>query len=768
MTNAISRGNPHTWLDAGGARMVLAIGLLLMAVFATANGGELAGSQWKGRKVAVFGDSISDPNIRNWKHWWAHLADMTGIDPHVYAKNGWQWGGVPRQIDMMEAEGLKPDAILIFMGTNDFNLDVPLGEWWSVVDEKVNRDGKEVVCRKRIHDLTADTVRGRINIALKRLKHGYPDCQVVLLTPIHRGYFTCGRTNVQPDEAYANNLGHWIDDYVRCVKEAGPIWSVPVIDLHGESGLYPSDPSFGKCFNRADTDLLHPNTEGHRRLAALIAAKLSALPVLRENETVPVVSRPPLGPEVCPRPRKMTVRDGWFHLDGRGAVTVACPDAHATDWVSRHLKAWFGKCPSVVSAAGGADLDAEAYELEVGADGIRISAATLAGVRYAMSTLRQVAMPARSTLRTDHWIAPFSSVKDAPALAWRGLHLCWFPETKPAEIERLVRLAAYMKFNYAIIESWGTFRSEKFPWLGWPDGSMTKKELARLKSIADDLGIVLIPQVNVFGHASHSRGCTGKHATLDFAPEYAPLFEPVMGWNWCLSNPETKRVLFEFVGELHEAFGNPPYFHIGCDEAMSPSCPECSKGRYPDKVVSHIRDMAELLGKRGARAMIWHDMFIAGGDPRFPCDYANGTVESAESITNLPRSVVICDWNYQWKRSPDGTYPSLDYFTGLGFTTLTCPWTKPDNIAAQGRYARERGFGGFLGTTWNTTQGPELRELLVCDAHAAWGTDPSAFREPWHARTMTLLRTVVNDMEEKDYTLFGTYRHQVPVSGFPE
>ena len=55
------------------------------------------------------------------------------------------------------------------------------------------------------------------------------------------------------------------------------------------------------------------------------------------------------------------------------------------------------------------------------------------------------------------------------------------------EIERSVRLAAYYKLNYAVIESWGTFRSDVAPWYGWPDGTMTKQEVARLKEIADDL-----------------------------------------------------------------------------------------------------------------------------------------------------------------------------------------------------------------------------------------------------------------------------------------
>lgn len=233
---------------------------------------------WKGKKVAIFGDSLSDKKITWWRHWWRYLADLTGIEPLVYAKNGWQWSGVPRQAEELAAAGEDPDAILILMGTNDYNSDVPLGEWWKVVAEPVNRDGQTVICRKRVFDYSKNTMRGRINTAMKLLKERYPDRQIVLLTPIHRGFFTCGKTNVQPDEAYANSLGLWIDDYVACVREAGPIWSVPVIDLYAESGLMPSLAPYGQFFNRADTDLLHPNSEGARRMAAVVAARLAAMP----------------------------------------------------------------------------------------------------------------------------------------------------------------------------------------------------------------------------------------------------------------------------------------------------------------------------------------------------------------------------------------------------------------------------------------------------------------------------------------------------------
>jgi len=476
----------------------------------------------------------------------------------------------------------------------------------------------------------------------------------------------------------------------------------------------------------------------------------------------------PIRPLVCPAPKAMTLYTAtWVRLDGPVPVSVACRETGAADWTARHWKSWFEK-PVVPQAAHVANLPTGegAYRLVVTTNAITLAAERLSGIRYALQTLRQLAVAGRGTLTVDHYIAPSATVEDRPALAWRGLHFCWFPETSVSEIERFVRLAGAFKFNYVILESWGTFRSERFPWLGWKDGTMTKAELRRLKGIADDLGVTLIPQVNVFGHASFSRGCTGKHATLDLAREYQPLFEPLMGWNWCLTNPETKRVLKEYVAEIHEAFGDPPYIHLGCDEATPPSCPECSKGSYADKVIAHIRELAASVEARGARAIIWHDMFLREGDLRYDWDYQNGSAEMAAKVSELPRSVVIAEWNYM-KPYPDGDYPAHRHFHDLGFDVLTCPWERTEGIDAQGRFAQTNPWCGFLGTTWHHAQGDALRTMLVHDAYAAWGGDPKPYCRPWQARFMTVLRQVQWDMPVTVREQTGVNRYQLSPSDYP-
>ena len=122
------------------------------------------------------------------------------------------------------------------------------------------------------------TLCGRINAVLAFLKEHYPTKQVILLTPLHRGYARFSDRNVQPDESFPNRLGLYADAYVAKIREAGSVWAVPVIDLNSISGLYPLADSHVRYFSDGQTDRLHPNAAGHERMARVLACQLLAFP----------------------------------------------------------------------------------------------------------------------------------------------------------------------------------------------------------------------------------------------------------------------------------------------------------------------------------------------------------------------------------------------------------------------------------------------------------------------------------------------------------
>ncbi len=242
---------------------------------------------WQGKRVAYLGDSITDPkNYGNEiEKFWKFLNEWLGITPYVYGKSGRQWNDIPRQAELLKSEhpDQEIDAIIVFIGTNDFNASVPIGEWFTETEEEVmaaRSAEKQLELRKRRLPVMNDsTFRGRINIGIQRLKQLYPDKQIVLLTPLHRSTAEFNSRNVQPDESYANRCGEYIDAYVNSVKEAGNLWALPVIDLNALSGLNPMVEEQLIYFHDPSYDRLHPSTAGQKRMARTLMQQLLALPV---------------------------------------------------------------------------------------------------------------------------------------------------------------------------------------------------------------------------------------------------------------------------------------------------------------------------------------------------------------------------------------------------------------------------------------------------------------------------------------------------------
>ena len=237
---------------------------------------------WKGKKVAYIGDSITDPRLKQAKtKWWGFLEEWLDLTSYVYGISGRQWNDAINQANKLKAEhGDDVDAIFIYLGTNDYCHGVPIGEWYTETDAEVyaaQGQPKKMEKRKQRHFIFGnETFKGRINMALDSIKRMYPTKQIVMLTPLHRGRAYFNEKNWQPTEDYTNWCGEYLDPYVDAIKEAGEIWSIPVIDIHALSGLYPMH-EVQNTFGHAN-DRLHPNDEGMKRMAKTIYYQLLALP----------------------------------------------------------------------------------------------------------------------------------------------------------------------------------------------------------------------------------------------------------------------------------------------------------------------------------------------------------------------------------------------------------------------------------------------------------------------------------------------------------
>ena len=239
-------------------------------------------NEWKNKTCVFLGDSITQ-GVGTTKAYWSYLKDFLNIDEHSYGVNGAQSSAIVNQLNnatnALGADNI--DAIFVFFGTNDFNGGVPIGDWFTETTEDVvinSSTGATATRKKRNFTTGSSTFKARLNTGLSAIKNQYPKAQVILMTPIHRAYATFGATNIQYNELYANSIDVYFEEYIKAVREAADIYSIYLIDLYRDCGLYPLDSNYSQYFNNANTDMLHPNAKGHYRIAQTIAKALSKIP----------------------------------------------------------------------------------------------------------------------------------------------------------------------------------------------------------------------------------------------------------------------------------------------------------------------------------------------------------------------------------------------------------------------------------------------------------------------------------------------------------
>ncbi|MEJ2545911.1 MAG: SGNH/GDSL hydrolase family protein [Calditrichaceae bacterium] len=236
-------------------------------------------SQWNGKRVAYLGDSMTQKPGDGSTVYWEYLDTLLGIKPFVYGISGHQWNDIYDQaVKLRNDRGSDIDAIFIFAGTNDYNDNVPMGKFFAETTKQTNHDGQNVTRKYRSQIYNDSTFCGRINKVMSYLKTQYPLQQVILYTPLHRGFAKFSDHNIQPEESFCNGQSLYLEDYVNSLKEAALNWAVPIIDLYSLSGLYPLSDSYTRYFRNSETDRLHLNSEGNYRLAKTMQYQLLTIP----------------------------------------------------------------------------------------------------------------------------------------------------------------------------------------------------------------------------------------------------------------------------------------------------------------------------------------------------------------------------------------------------------------------------------------------------------------------------------------------------------
>lgn len=239
------------------------------------------------QKYCFLGDSITEGvGVQIGERYCDIIGNKLNVDVISYGVNGAQSVNLPEQIQRMHSQnGSAVDMIFVFIGTNDFNAGTPLGTFFEegTIDFPTLYDdnGNALAIskrQKRTFSYDTTTFCGRLNVVFSQLRNLYPTTQIVLLTPLHRAYACFSTTNIQADELTANTIGIYLESYIDVIRKCADIWSVQLVDLYRESGLFPlNDENAQTFFCNSKTDRLHPNTKGHNRIAQTILSHLLPL-----------------------------------------------------------------------------------------------------------------------------------------------------------------------------------------------------------------------------------------------------------------------------------------------------------------------------------------------------------------------------------------------------------------------------------------------------------------------------------------------------------
>lgn len=247
-------------------------------------------------------------------------------------------------------------------------------------------------------------------------------------------------------------------------------------------------------------------------------------------------------------------------------------------------------------------------------------------------------------------------------------------------------------------------------------GALSEKEVRQLVNTAEQLGIRLIPQINLLGHQSWA-GSLNK--LLEVYPEFDenPSVEMPEEYGWpnedglycksyCPLHPRVHEVVFALVDEIMEVF-EADAFHAGMDEVFyigEEECPRCGGKDRSELFAGEVNRIRDHLAASGKELWIWGDRLLDGRTTGL------GMWEASENDTHraidmIRKDVVICDWHYE------RADPTAAYFALKGFRVITCPHNRPevteaqlamlDNFRAQSNRVLKDRYYGFMQTIWS-------------------------------------------------------------------
>ena len=234
-----------------------------------------------------------------------------------------------------------------------------------------------------------------------------------------------------------------------------------------------------------------------------------------------------------------------------------------------------------------------------------------------------------------------------------------------------------------------------------------------------------------------------------------------------MSSKRAEKVLKELIAEIHEFYGKPPFFHMGCDEAFEMgTCYKCRQRNKSELFVEHLKKFSNYVKSLGARAIIWHDMLLDEKDPRWKKDVAYGNEITANALKTLSRDIIIADWQYSYVDKNQKVFKTPLHFKESGFDVLVCPWEVKTGIYALAKTAKDNNLFGYLETTWHHIYGINYDLMFFHGGNSAWNGGEAIIEGTSAVTRMQVTRHIIdveNDGKISKYESQGKARYQVKV-----
>ena len=229
----------------------------------------------KGKKISFLGDSITtyagyipqgNENYYTGSNcgvssvnqtWWKRVIDFCGME--LLVNNSWSGATISsvrdsyapgssgiERCESLNVDTTNPDIIIVYMGTNDFRNDVPLGTY----------DGSQTF------PTTKSTFREAVAIMLKKILTKYPTAMTYICTLKQFEHY--GEVEGFPDK---NGLDLTTDDYTKAILDMSTLFGVPVIDFNKCGLNYFNLEQYCGDYSSSTGKGLHPNAAGMKKLA---------------------------------------------------------------------------------------------------------------------------------------------------------------------------------------------------------------------------------------------------------------------------------------------------------------------------------------------------------------------------------------------------------------------------------------------------------------------------------------------------------------------